>query len=136
MLEQTMKMINLCCLNFYVGYARTCIWFFFPRKIVIELEQLFWKNNPSRTLGVNKVSQFWMLITQLVLILALLIVAYLYKCIVLRSCHGILKYVIVGKLFYFVLITIYWASNINVLNFPMVLIKVNFIPRIIYIVVV
>jgi hypothetical protein len=76
-----------------------------------------------------------MSITQFVPILALLIVAYLlYKSIVCCSCHGILKYVIVGSLSNFLLIAIYWASNDNLLNLLMVprAIRVNLIPRIIY----
>ncbi|CAI9777096.1 unnamed protein product [Fraxinus pennsylvanica] len=99
------------------------------------VSSLFLKIDPSRTLGINGDSQFWMSITQFVPILALLIVAYLlYKSIVCCSCHRILKYVIVGSLSNFLLIAIYWASNDNLLNLLMVprAIRVNLIPRIIY----
>lgn len=111
-------------------------------RISIELGQLkqavsslFLKMDPSRTLGINGDSQFWMSITQFMPILALMIVAYLlYKSIVCCSGHGILKYVIVGSLSNFMLIAIYWACNDNLLNLPMVprVIMVNLIPRIIY----
>ncbi|KAL2530676.1 Alkaline-phosphatase-like family protein [Forsythia ovata] len=111
-------------------------------RISIELAQLkqavsslFLKMDPLRTPGINEDSQFWMSITQFVPILALVIVGYLlYKSIGCYSCHGILKYVIVGSLSNFMLIAIYWACNSDLLNLPMVPrgLKGNLIPRIIY----
>ncbi|KAI3459896.1 hypothetical protein Pfo_016559 [Paulownia fortunei] len=111
-------------------------------RISIELGQLkqavnslFLKVDPSKTLGIDNGSQFWMYVAEVLPILALIIVAYLlYKCIASSSSQGILKYVVLGTLFNYMLIPLHWASDSSLLSQHMLLegVKGNLIPRVTY----
>ncbi|KAK6116828.1 hypothetical protein DH2020_049458 [Rehmannia glutinosa] len=110
-------------------------------RISIELGQLkqavnslFLKVDPSKTLGIDDGSQFWMYVAEVLPILALIIVAYLlYKCIASSSSQGILKYVVFGTLFNYMLIALHWASDSSLLRQHMLLGgNGNLIPRVTY----
>ncbi|XP_059635878.1 GPI ethanolamine phosphate transferase 3 isoform X2 [Cornus florida] len=90
---------------------------------------------PYWMLGIAKDGSIWIYIAEIVPTLALILLAYmLYKSIVCSSCRGILKYVIIGTIFCYILIAVNWALESNILSLSLVLegVKKNFIPRIIY----
>lgn len=111
-------------------------------KLGIELGQakqavnsLFLKFQPSWTLGILRDSQILMHVVEIVPLLGLILLAcILYKCIVGGALKGILKYVVSGTIFNYVLIAMIWASDSGLLSFAMVLkaFKGNLIPRIVY----
>ncbi|XP_027164375.1 GPI ethanolamine phosphate transferase 3-like isoform X2 [Coffea eugenioides] len=111
-------------------------------KLGIELGQakqavnsLFLKFQPSWTLGIVRDSQVLMHVVEIVPLLGLILLAcMLYKCILCGALKGILKYVVSGTIFNYVLIALIWASDSDLLSLPMVLeaFKGNLIPRIVY----
>ncbi|KAH6778295.1 Alkaline-phosphatase-like family protein [Perilla frutescens var. frutescens] len=111
-------------------------------RISIELGQLkqavnslFLKVDPSNMLGIYNDSELWMYLAEVLPALALLIIAYfLYKSITSCSSQGILKVVVVGTLFNYMLILLNWASDSSLLgpNFSLWHIKGNLVPRVIY----
>ncbi|XP_071713897.1 uncharacterized protein [Rutidosis leptorrhynchoides] len=78
-----------------------------------------------------------MYVAELVPILPLIILAYLlYKTITRSSCNWLVKFVITGSIFSYILVALYWAlesslSSIILPNFDGI--KGNLIPRVIYI---
>ncbi|KAL1561440.1 GPI ethanolamine phosphate transferase 3-like [Salvia divinorum] len=111
-------------------------------RISIELSQLkqavnslFLKVDSSNMLGIVNDSELWMYVAEVLPMVALIIVAYLlYKSITSCSSQGILKYVIAGTLFNYMLILLNWASESSLLspNLSLSLIKGNLIPQVIY----
>ena len=111
-------------------------------KLGIELGQakqavnsLFLKFQPSWTLGILRDSQVLMHVVEIMPLLGLILLAcMLYKCILCGALKGILKYVVSGTIFDYVLIALIWASDSDLLSLPMVLeaFKGNLIPRIVY----
>ncbi|XP_042065124.1 GPI ethanolamine phosphate transferase 3-like isoform X2 [Salvia splendens] len=111
-------------------------------RISIELGQLkqavnslFLKADSSNMLGIVNDSELWMYVAEVLPVLALIIVAYLpFKSITSCSSQGILKYVIAGTLFNYMLILLNLASESSLLspNLSLWLIKGNLIPQVIY----
>lgn len=111
-------------------------------RISIELGQLkqavnslFLKVDPSNMLGIDNDSELWMYVAEVLPTLALIIIAYLlYKSIASCSSQGILKYVVAGTLFNYMLILLNWASDSSLLSPYLSLwrIKGNLIPQVIY----
>ncbi|CAA0818436.1 Alkaline-phosphatase-like family protein [Striga hermonthica] len=111
-------------------------------KISIEIGQLkqavnslFLKVDPSRTLGIVDDSRFWVYIAEVVPILALVLVAYfMYKYITSNPTRGVLKYVVFGNMFNYVLIPFHWASNSSLLGEQMLFrgVNANLVPRVAY----
>ncbi|KAG8373901.1 hypothetical protein BUALT_Bualt11G0073400 [Buddleja alternifolia] len=111
-------------------------------RISIELGQLkqavnslFLKVDPSKTLGIDNNYLFWMYIAEILPLLALMIVAYLlYTSIASCSSQSMLKYVIGGTVFNYMLIAIHWASDSTLLSLHMFLggEKGNLIPQVTY----
>uniref|UniRef100_A0A5B7CAE8 Putative GPI ethanolamine phosphate transferase 3 n=1 Tax=Davidia involucrata TaxID=16924 RepID=A0A5B7CAE8_DAVIN len=90
---------------------------------------------PSWMLGIANGCPVWEYVAEIVPMLALFLLAFmLYKSIARSSCQGFLKYVIIGTIFSYMLIAVYWALESNVLSLPLVPegIRRNLIPRIIY----
>ncbi|XP_073122694.1 uncharacterized protein [Henckelia pumila] len=110
-------------------------------RIGIELGQLkqavsslFLKLDPSKTTGIGDGSPIWVHTPEILPAFSLIILAFLlYKSVGYFS-QGILKYVTIGTLFNFILITLHWASESSMVNLPLVLgiMKGNFIPRVTY----
>ncbi|KAJ9550593.1 hypothetical protein OSB04_014638 [Centaurea solstitialis] len=79
----------------------------------------------------------WMYVADLVPILPLIILAYLlYKSIACSSCNRLLKFVITGSIFCYILVALHWTLESNLSSMtPLIFdgIKGNFIPRAIYI---
>ncbi|GFP87162.1 GPI ethanolamine phosphate transferase 3 [Phtheirospermum japonicum] len=99
------------------------------------VNSLFLKVDPSKTLGIDNGSQLWGYVAEVLPILALIIVAYLlYKCISSSPTRGIVKYVVFGTLFNYMLIPLHWASDSSLLKEHMLLGVVigNLIPRVTY----
>lgn len=111
-------------------------------RISIELGQLkqavnslFLKVDPSNMLGIYNDSELWVYIAEVLPTLALIIVAYLlYKSIMSCSSQSLLKVVLAGTLFNYMLILINWASDSSLLspNLSLLRIKGNLIPQVIY----
>ncbi|KAL3621584.1 hypothetical protein CASFOL_036496 [Castilleja foliolosa] len=111
-------------------------------RISIELGQLkqavsslFLKVDPSKSLGIDNGSQFWVYVAEFLPILALTIVAYLlYKCISFNPTRGIAKYVVFGSLFNYLLIPLHWALDSDILKERVLLgvVNANLIPRVTY----
>lgn len=111
-------------------------------RISIELGQLkqavnslFLKVDSSNMLGIVNDSKLWMYVAEVLPVLALIIVAYLlYKSVTFCSSQGMLKYVISGTLFNYMLILLTWASESSLLSpiLSLWLIKGNLIPQVIY----
>lgn len=99
------------------------------------VNSLFLKVDPSKTLGIDNDSELWMYVAEVLPILALIIIAYLlYKRITSCSSQGILKYVVAGTLFNYMLIPLHWASDSGLLRLHMLLggVKGDLIPRVTY----
>lgn len=89
----------------------------------------------SQILHVDKDSPVWMYIANIVPIVALTLLAYmLYKSMPHSNSRGIMKYVIRGTIFSYMLVGVCWALESNLLSFSQVHKGVtgDFIPRIIY----
>ncbi|KAL6990201.1 hypothetical protein U1Q18_015949 [Sarracenia purpurea var. burkii] len=79
---------------------------------------------------------FWMPISELVPVIALIILAFLlHKSIARSSCWGMFKCIITGTIISYALVAAYWASESKLLKLPLLLngIRGNIIPQIIYV---
>ncbi|PIN13319.1 Glycosylphosphatidylinositol anchor synthesis protein [Handroanthus impetiginosus] len=111
-------------------------------RISIELGQLkqavnslFLKVDPSKILGIDNDSQFWMYVAEVLPIVALIVVAFImYRSMSSFSSQGIVKYVVAGTLFNYMLIPLHWASDSSLFSVPMFLEGEmrNLIPRLTY----
>ncbi|XP_052188828.1 uncharacterized protein LOC127799126 [Diospyros lotus] len=93
--------------------------------------------SPSWMLGIAEGYSFWAHAAELVPVLALIILAFmLHKSVSCCSCSKILKYVITGTMFSYLLIAAYWVLESKLLNLPLLLkgIERNVIPRTIYVI--
>ncbi|KAL6978129.1 hypothetical protein U1Q18_045678 [Sarracenia purpurea var. burkii] len=91
---------------------------------------------PSWMLATAEGYTFWMPISELVPVIALIILAFLlHKSIARSSCWGMFKCIITGTIISYALVAAYWASESKLLKLPLLLngIRGNIIPQIIYV---
>ncbi|KAK4358542.1 hypothetical protein RND71_020771 [Anisodus tanguticus] len=80
------------------------------------VNSLFLKSFPSWTVGIEKSTNLWIYVADILPFLALIILAYrLYKSIRHSSCRGIFKFVVVGTIFASSLIALAWALDVSLL---------------------
>lgn len=99
------------------------------------VNSLFLKLDPSWILGIYSNADFLMYFSEIVPQIGLFLLAYiLWRCILCSSANGTMKYVSVGSMFSYMLISLMWALDSSLLRLPLVLagLQGNVIPRIIY----
>ncbi|KAF8395532.1 hypothetical protein HHK36_019480 [Tetracentron sinense] len=100
------------------------------------VSSVFVNLNPLRVLGIDDSHPVWIYIPEIVPVIALILLAYLlYKSTGGNSCWRVFKYFfITGTILSYILITVHWALESNMLALPLLLEGngKNFIPRMIY----
>ncbi|KAF2321987.1 hypothetical protein GH714_005233 [Hevea brasiliensis] len=96
---------------------------------------LFLNVSPSWMLGIAPDHPMWTYMSEIGPILALILLAcLLYRTISGTYCLGIWKYVIMGTISSYILISVHWGSESNISSLPLLLQGVgrSYIPRIVY----